>query len=171
MWSNPCDRTAERKRDPVTARYNAQQRMEQLRPVSPLLVLQRQRDANKLLLLGVEPPDLSPAGQSPCSPLPRVQTNLNLDGFDSVLSAPSLSGADRAGMYASLGKAGADIGSRPHSPADFDSAKPDADFTKRVIAHALKRGLLLLSCGMYQVHAVRNSGRPMLSSNGALLPR
>ena len=123
MWSNPCDRTAERKRDPVTARYNAQQRMEQLRPVSPLLVLQRQRDANKLLLLGVEPPDLSPAGQSPCSPLPRVQTNLNLDGFDSVLSAPSLSGADRAGMYASLGKAGADIGSRPHSPADFDSAK------------------------------------------------
>ncbi len=32
---------------------------------------------------------------------------------------------------------------------DFDSAKPDADFTKRVIAHALKRGLLLLSCGMH----------------------
>ncbi|MFG6511076.1 4-aminobutyrate--2-oxoglutarate transaminase [Sulfitobacter sp. 1A15333] len=32
---------------------------------------------------------------------------------------------------------------------DFDSATPDADFTKRVIAHALKRGLLLLSCGMY----------------------
>ena len=32
---------------------------------------------------------------------------------------------------------------------DFDSAKPDADFTKRVIAHALKRGLLLLSCGLY----------------------
>lgn len=32
---------------------------------------------------------------------------------------------------------------------NFDSAKPDADFTKRVIAHALKRGLLLLSCGMH----------------------
>jgi 4-aminobutyrate aminotransferase/(S)-3-amino-2-methylpropionate transaminase len=32
---------------------------------------------------------------------------------------------------------------------DFVSAKPDADFTKRVIAHALKRGLLLLSCGMH----------------------
>ncbi|MEW9918014.1 4-aminobutyrate--2-oxoglutarate transaminase [Marimonas sp. MJW-29] len=32
---------------------------------------------------------------------------------------------------------------------DFETAKPDADFTKRVIAHALKRGLLLLSCGMH----------------------
>tara|TARA_R110002049_G_scaffold117332_2_gene270469 strand:- start:46774 stop:48174 length:1401 start_codon:yes stop_codon:yes gene_type:complete len=32
---------------------------------------------------------------------------------------------------------------------DFDSAMPDADFTKRVIGHALKRGLLLLSCGMH----------------------
>jgi 4-aminobutyrate aminotransferase/(S)-3-amino-2-methylpropionate transaminase len=32
---------------------------------------------------------------------------------------------------------------------DFVIAKPDADFTKRVIAHALKRGLLLLSCGMH----------------------
>ncbi len=32
---------------------------------------------------------------------------------------------------------------------DFDSVKPDADFTKRVIAHALKRGLLLLSCGIH----------------------
>ncbi len=32
---------------------------------------------------------------------------------------------------------------------DFDSAKPDANFTKSVIAHALKRGLLLLSCGMH----------------------
>lgn len=32
---------------------------------------------------------------------------------------------------------------------DFDTAKPDADLTKRVIAHALKRGLLLLSCGMH----------------------
>jgi 4-aminobutyrate aminotransferase/(S)-3-amino-2-methylpropionate transaminase len=32
---------------------------------------------------------------------------------------------------------------------DFDSAKPDADFTKRVIAHAFKAGLLLLSCGMH----------------------
>ena len=26
---------------------------------------------------------------------------------------------------------------------------PDADFTKRVIGHALTRGLLLLSCGMH----------------------
>lgn len=33
--------------------------------------------------------------------------------------------------------------------SDFVSAKPDADFTKRVIGHALKRGLLLLSCGMH----------------------
>jgi 4-aminobutyrate aminotransferase/(S)-3-amino-2-methylpropionate transaminase len=32
---------------------------------------------------------------------------------------------------------------------DFDTAKPDAAFTKRVIAHALQRGLLLLSCGMH----------------------
>lgn len=32
---------------------------------------------------------------------------------------------------------------------DFDSAMPDADFTKRVIGHALTRGLLLLSCGMH----------------------
>ena len=32
---------------------------------------------------------------------------------------------------------------------DFDTAKPDADFTKRVIGHALKGGLLLLSCGMH----------------------
>ena len=32
---------------------------------------------------------------------------------------------------------------------DFDSATPDAAFTKRVIANALKRGLLLLSCGMH----------------------
>ncbi len=32
---------------------------------------------------------------------------------------------------------------------DFDSATPDADFTKRVIAHALSRGLLLLSCGLH----------------------
>ncbi|MGB3244199.1 MAG: 4-aminobutyrate--2-oxoglutarate transaminase [Sulfitobacter sp.] len=32
---------------------------------------------------------------------------------------------------------------------DFESANPDTDFTKRVIAHALSRGLLLLSCGMY----------------------
>ena len=37
---------------------------------------------------------------------------------------------------------------------DFDTATPDGDFTKRVIAHALKRGLLLLSCGM-QGNAVR----------------
>ena len=33
--------------------------------------------------------------------------------------------------------------------SDFDTATPDADFTKRVIAHALQRGLLLLSCGMH----------------------
>jgi 4-aminobutyrate aminotransferase/(S)-3-amino-2-methylpropionate transaminase len=32
---------------------------------------------------------------------------------------------------------------------DFDTAKPDAAFTKSVIAHALKRGLILLSCGMH----------------------
>ncbi|MDG1170320.1 MAG: 4-aminobutyrate--2-oxoglutarate transaminase [Sulfitobacter sp.] len=32
---------------------------------------------------------------------------------------------------------------------DFDTAKPDAAFTKSVVAHALKRGLLLLSCGMH----------------------
>jgi 4-aminobutyrate aminotransferase/(S)-3-amino-2-methylpropionate transaminase len=32
---------------------------------------------------------------------------------------------------------------------DFDSATPDADLTKSVIAHALKRGLILLSCGMH----------------------
>ncbi|AXI48339.1 4-aminobutyrate--2-oxoglutarate transaminase [Sulfitobacter sp. SK012] len=32
---------------------------------------------------------------------------------------------------------------------DFGSAKPDADLTKRVIAHALRRGLLLLSCGLH----------------------
>ena len=32
---------------------------------------------------------------------------------------------------------------------DFESANPDADFTKRVIGHALKRGLLLLSCGLH----------------------
>ena len=32
---------------------------------------------------------------------------------------------------------------------DFESATPDADLTKSVIAHALKRGLILLSCGMH----------------------
>ena len=32
---------------------------------------------------------------------------------------------------------------------DFETAAPDADLTKSVIAHALKRGLILLSCGMY----------------------
>ena len=31
---------------------------------------------------------------------------------------------------------------------DFDTATPDAAFTKSVIAHALKRGLILLACGM-----------------------
>ncbi|MGB7244227.1 MAG: 4-aminobutyrate--2-oxoglutarate transaminase [Sulfitobacter sp.] len=33
--------------------------------------------------------------------------------------------------------------------SDFDSATPDADLTKRVCAHALKRGLILLSCGLH----------------------
>ncbi|WP_319823937.1 4-aminobutyrate--2-oxoglutarate transaminase [Thalassovita sp.] len=33
--------------------------------------------------------------------------------------------------------------------SDFDTAAPDAVFTKSVIAHALKRGLILLACGMY----------------------
>lgn len=32
---------------------------------------------------------------------------------------------------------------------DFETGAPDAAFTKRVIAHALNRGLLLLSCGMH----------------------
>ncbi|MGJ8546294.1 MAG: 4-aminobutyrate--2-oxoglutarate transaminase [Sulfitobacter sp.] len=32
---------------------------------------------------------------------------------------------------------------------DFESGAPDADLTKRIIAHALQRGLLLLSCGMH----------------------
>ena len=32
---------------------------------------------------------------------------------------------------------------------DFTTAHPDADLTKSVIAHALKRGLILLSCGMH----------------------
>ena len=32
---------------------------------------------------------------------------------------------------------------------DFDSATPDAALTKAVIANALKRGLILLSCGMH----------------------
>jgi 4-aminobutyrate aminotransferase/(S)-3-amino-2-methylpropionate transaminase len=32
---------------------------------------------------------------------------------------------------------------------DFDTATPDAAFTKSVIAHALRRGLILLSCGMH----------------------
>jgi 4-aminobutyrate aminotransferase/(S)-3-amino-2-methylpropionate transaminase len=32
---------------------------------------------------------------------------------------------------------------------DFDTALPDAALTKSVIAHALKRGLILLSCGMH----------------------
>ncbi len=32
---------------------------------------------------------------------------------------------------------------------DFESAAPDTALTKRVIAHALERGLLLLSCGMH----------------------
>ncbi len=33
--------------------------------------------------------------------------------------------------------------------SDFDTATPDAAFTKSVVAHALKRGLILLSCGMH----------------------
>ena len=33
--------------------------------------------------------------------------------------------------------------------SDFDSAAPDAALTRAVIAHALKRGLILLSCGMH----------------------
>ena len=32
---------------------------------------------------------------------------------------------------------------------DFETAKPDAALTKSVCAHALKRGLILLSCGMH----------------------
>ncbi|SMC65996.1 4-aminobutyrate--2-oxoglutarate transaminase [Primorskyibacter flagellatus] len=32
---------------------------------------------------------------------------------------------------------------------DFDTATPDAALTKSVVAHALKRGLILLSCGMH----------------------
>ncbi|MBS1303860.1 4-aminobutyrate--2-oxoglutarate transaminase [Loktanella sp. SALINAS62] len=32
---------------------------------------------------------------------------------------------------------------------DFATATPDADLTKRVVAHALDRGLLLLSCGLH----------------------
>ena len=32
---------------------------------------------------------------------------------------------------------------------DFDTATPDAGFTKSVIGHALRRGLILLACGMH----------------------
>ena len=32
---------------------------------------------------------------------------------------------------------------------DFETAKPDADLTKAVVAHALQRGLILLACGMH----------------------
>ncbi|TMM50613.1 4-aminobutyrate--2-oxoglutarate transaminase [Sulfitobacter sabulilitoris] len=32
---------------------------------------------------------------------------------------------------------------------DFDTAKPDAALTKAICAHALKRGLILLACGMH----------------------
>lgn len=32
---------------------------------------------------------------------------------------------------------------------DFETATPDADLTKSVVAHALQRGLILLACGMY----------------------
>lgn len=32
---------------------------------------------------------------------------------------------------------------------DFETATPDADLTKAVVAHALQRGLILLACGMH----------------------
>lgn len=32
---------------------------------------------------------------------------------------------------------------------DFETAQPDANLTKSVVAHALKRGLILLACGMH----------------------
>jgi 4-aminobutyrate aminotransferase/(S)-3-amino-2-methylpropionate transaminase len=32
---------------------------------------------------------------------------------------------------------------------DFETATPDAALTKAVVANALKRGLILLSCGMH----------------------
>lgn len=32
---------------------------------------------------------------------------------------------------------------------DFETAKPDPDLTKAVVAHALQRGLILLACGMH----------------------
>lgn len=32
---------------------------------------------------------------------------------------------------------------------DFETATPDADLTKAVVAHALERGLILLACGMH----------------------
>jgi len=32
---------------------------------------------------------------------------------------------------------------------DFDNATPDADLTKKVCAEALKRGLILLACGLH----------------------
>jgi len=32
---------------------------------------------------------------------------------------------------------------------DFETAKPDADLTKAICAHALRRGLILLACGMH----------------------
>jgi len=32
---------------------------------------------------------------------------------------------------------------------DFETATPDAAFTKAVVSHALRRGLILLSCGMH----------------------
>lgn len=32
---------------------------------------------------------------------------------------------------------------------DFDTSTPDANLTKSVVAHALKRGLILLACGMH----------------------
>ncbi len=32
---------------------------------------------------------------------------------------------------------------------DGDLARPDADRTRRIVAEALRRGLILLSCGVY----------------------
>ncbi|SHL06015.1 4-aminobutyrate aminotransferase / (S)-3-amino-2-methylpropionate transaminase [Roseovarius marisflavi] len=49
---------------------------------------------------------------------------------------------------------------------DFDSAAPDAALTKAVVAHALKRGLILLSCGMHG-NAVRIMV-PLTASDGII---
>ncbi|MEZ5767158.1 MAG: hypothetical protein R3D80_05375 [Paracoccaceae bacterium] len=52
---------------------------------------------------------------------------------------------------------------------DFDSAAPDAALAKAVIGNALKRGLILLGCGMHG-NAIRSrccSPRPTRSSTRA----